>query len=149
MELIVAAHEDRSIRHLIRTNMQLLQRKIVDRSGKTGEHYVAHNLREYRLIWLAAAGGGLLTVLTAAIKLKVTHAGLPLFVEGLLAGLNYAVSFMLLHHFHLMLATKQPAMTAATLATLLRSRNRTERLDSVVEFTVRICARNLPPRSPT
>jgi len=78
-------------------------------------------------------------VLTAAIKLKVTHLGLPLFIEGLLAGLNYAVSFMLLHHFHLILATKQPAMTAATLATLLRSRDRTERLDKMVEFTVRIC----------
>ena len=138
-ELIVAAHDDRSILHLIRGNLQMLQRKIVDRSGKTGEHYVAHSRREYRFIWLAAAGGGLLTVLTAAIKLKVTHSGLPLFVEGLLAGLNYAASFMLLHHFHLILATKQPAMTAATLATLLRSRNRTERLDRMVEFTVRIC----------
>ncbi|HEX9451562.1 MAG TPA: hypothetical protein VF934_09135 [Burkholderiales bacterium] len=138
-ELIVAAHDDRSIRYLIRGNMQMLQRKIVDRSGKTGEHYVAHSPREYRFIWLAAAGGGLLTVLTAAIKLKVTHSGLPLFVEGLLAGLNYAVSFMLLHHFHLILATKQPAMTAATLARLLRSRDRTARMDSMVEFTVQIC----------
>ena len=138
-ELIVAAHDDRSIRHLIGGNLQMLQRKIVDRSGKTGEHYVAHSRREYRFIWLAAAGGGLLTVLTAAIKLKVSSSGLPLFVEGLLAGLNYAVSFMLLHHFHLILATKQPAMTAATLATLLRSRDRTERLDRMVEFTVRIC----------
>ena len=137
--LIVAAHDDRSIRHLIRGNLQMLQRKIVDRHGKTGEHYVAHSRREYRFIWLAAAGGGLLTVLTAAIKLKVTHSGLPLFIEGLLAGLNYAVSFMLLHHFHLILATKQPAMTAATLARLLRSRDRTERLDRMVEFTVRIC----------
>jgi site-specific recombinase len=139
-ELIVNAHDDRSIRHLIRGNMQMLQRKIVDRSGKTGEHYVAHSRREYRFIWLAAAGGGLLTVFTAAIKLKITHTGLPLFIEGLLAGLNYAVSFMLLHHFHLILATKQPAMTAATLATLLRSRDRTARMDSMVEFTVRICS---------
>lgn len=137
--LIVAAHEDRSIRHLIRTDLHLLQRKIVDRSGRTGEHYVARTLREYRHLWFAAAGGGLLMVLTAAVKLKVTHAGLPLFVEGMLSGLNYAVSFMLLHHFRLVLATKQPAMTAATLATLLRSRNRTERLDRVVDFTVRIC----------
>jgi site-specific recombinase len=47
---------------------------------------------------------------------------------------------MLMHHFHLVLATKQPAMTAATLATLLRSRDRTERLDGVVEFAVRICS---------
>ena len=138
--LIVAAHEDRSVRHLIRSDLHLLQRKIVDRSGKTGEHYVARNLREYRNIWFAAAGGGLLMVLAAAVKLKVTHAGLPLFVEGVLAGLNYAVSFLLLQHFHLMLATKQPAMTAAALATLLRSRNRTERLDRVVDFTVRICS---------
>ena len=138
--LIVAAHEDRSIRHLIRVDLHLLQRKIVDRAGKTGEHYVARNLREYHGIWFAAAGGGLLTVLTAAVKLKVTHAGLPLFVEGMLSGLNYAVSFMLLHHFHLMLATKQPAMTAATLATLLHSRDRAERLDRVVEFTMRICS---------
>ena len=137
--LIVAAHDDRGIRHLIGRNLQMLQRKIVDRQGKTGEHYVAHSRREYRVIWLAAAGGGLLTVLTAAIKLKVTHSGLPLFIEGLLAGLNYAVSFMLLHHFHLILATKQPAMTAASLARLLRSRDRTERLDRMVEFTVRIC----------
>ena len=138
--LIVAAHEDRSVRHLVRTDLHLLQRKIVDRSGKAGEHYVARNLREYRHIWFAAAGGGLLMVLTAAVKLKVTHTGLPLFVEGMLAGLNYAVSFMILQHFHLMLATKQPAMTAAALATLLRSRNRIERLDRVVEFTVRICS---------
>jgi site-specific recombinase len=138
VELIQAAHKDRSIRHLLRTNMKLLQRKIVDRSGKTGEHYVARSRNEYRAIWLAAAGGGLLTVLTAAVKLKVAHAGLPLFLEGLLAGLNYAVSFMLLHHFHLVLATKQPAMTAAALAALLRNRDRTARLDSVVEFTVQI-----------
>ncbi len=137
--LIVAAHEDRSIRHLIRADLHLLQRKIVDRSGKTGENYVARNLREYRHIWLAAGGGGLLTVVTAAVKFKVTHAGLPLFVEGMISGLNYAVTFMLLHHFHLMLATKQPAITAATLATLLRTRDRTEWLDRVVEFTVRIC----------
>ncbi|MET0580817.1 MAG: hypothetical protein ABWZ08_02465, partial [Pseudoxanthomonas sp.] len=138
VELVTAAQKDRSVRELVRSNMQLLQRKIVDRSGKTGEHYVATNAREYRLIWLAAAGGGLLTVLTAAVKLKVTHAGFPLFLEGLVSGLNYAISFMLLHHLHLVLATKQPAMTAATLAALLRNRDRKARLDGVVEFMLRI-----------
>lgn len=138
VELLLAAQKDRSVRELLRTSMKMLERKIVDRSGKTGEHYVAANSREYRMIWLAAAGGGLLTVLTAAIKLKVTHAGLPLFVEGLASGLNYAVSFMLLHHFHLVLATKQPAMTAATLASLLRNRDRTTRLDGVVDYMLRI-----------
>ncbi|HYN28214.1 MAG TPA: hypothetical protein VES94_07945 [Burkholderiales bacterium] len=138
--LVVAAHEDRSVHHLIRTDLRLFQRKIVDRSGKTGEHYVARNLREYRHIWFAAAGGGLLTVVTTAVHLNLTEGGLTLCVEGILAGLNYAVSFLLLHHFNLMLATRQPARTAATLATLLRSRDRNERLDRLVEFTVRVCS---------
>ena len=137
--LIMFAHQDRSAKHLLDNSMQLLERKIVERSGKTGEHYVARNLREYRHIWLAAAGGGLLTVLTAAVKLKVSAAGMPLFIEGLAAGLNYAVAFLLLHHLGLMLATKQPAMTAARLATLVQTRDRGERLDNIVEFMVRIC----------
>ena len=70
-----------------------------------------------------------------AHRLDSLISALPLFIEGLLGGLNYAVSFMLLHHFHLIRATKQPAMTAASLASLLRSRDRTERLDRMVEFT--------------
>ena len=138
--LVVAAYEDRSVRHLIRTDLRLLQRKIVDRSGKSGEHYVARNLREYRHIWFAAAGGGLLTVITTAVNLTLTEGGLTLCVESILASLNYAVGFLLLHHFNLMLATRQPAQTAATLATLLRSRDRNERLDRLVEFTVRVCS---------
>jgi site-specific recombinase len=141
--LTVLAHRDRSARHLLRESFRLLERKIVERSGKAGEHYVATTLREYRGIWLAAAGGGILTAVTAAVKLKIAGTGLPLFVEGLAVGLNYAVSFMLLHHFHLILATKQPAMTAAALATLLRTRDRTERLDRMVEYTVRICSSQL------
>ena len=59
--LIVAAHEDRSVRHLIGWNLRLLGRKIVDRAGETGEHYIAYTREEYRYIWRAAAGGGLMT----------------------------------------------------------------------------------------
>jgi hypothetical protein len=62
---------------------ELLQRKIVDRAGKTGEHYVAWTRKEYWHIWAAAAGGGLLTTVTAAVKIVIVGAGLALFVEGL------------------------------------------------------------------
>jgi site-specific recombinase len=139
-DLVVAAFEDRSVRRLIRTYVRRLQRKFVARSGIAGEHYVARNLREYRRVWFAAAGGGLFTVITTAVHLNLTKSGLPLCVEGILAGLNYAVSLMLLHHFNLMLATRQPARTAATLATLLLSGDRNARLDRLVEFTVRVCS---------
>ena len=136
--LIAANHRDRSLRHLISTNLQLLQRKIVERSGQAGEHYIAWTRAEYRSIWLAAAGGGLLTVFTAAFKTSIAGFGAPPFVTGLLSGLNYALSFLLLQYFGLILATKQPAMTAAALATIMRSRRGGERLDEVVNYAVQI-----------
>lgn len=137
--LITAVHEDRSVRHLVSWNLQLLGRKIVDRAGQTGEHYVAYSRDEYRHIWRAAAGGGLLTAGTAAVKLAISAAGLALFQEGLLAGINYAISFLLLQAFDLVLAAKQPAMTGARLAAILRERQGTDRLDEIVDFTSRIC----------
>jgi site-specific recombinase len=137
--LIVAAHEDRSVRHLVSWNLRLLGRKIVDRAGETGEHYIAYSREEYRHIWSAAAGGGLVTVGTAAVKLTIAGAGLALFQEGMLAGINYAVSFLMLQAFDLVLATKQPAMTGATLAAIFREQKGADRLDEIVDFTARIC----------
>lgn len=65
--------------------------------------------------------------------------GLPLFIEGLAAGINYAASFMLLHTFHLILATKQPAMTAAHLANIVRQKRGPERTQEIANFAAQIC----------
>jgi site-specific recombinase len=141
--LIAAAYQDRSITHLARSNLQLLSRKIVDRSGKTGEHYIAWTRREYWQIWGAAAGGGFVTTFTAAIKMVVVGAGFALFIEGLAAGLNYAVSFLLLQALGLVLATKQPAMTAAALANILRTHRGAQRVDDLVDYATQICRSQL------
>ena len=77
---------------------------------------------------------GLLTVFTAAIKMRIVEAQLPLFFEGFAAGTNYAVSFILLQVFGLVLATKQPATTAATFARIIRDnrgQERSSKLDRV------------------
>ena len=129
---------DRSLRMLAHNSFRLLAKKIVEWAGKTGEHYVTNNREEYRQMWYAALGGGLLTVGTAAIKLMVTHRGLPPFVEGFLAGLNYAVSFVLMHIFHLALATKQPSMTGAALANILQRSEDSFKMDELVAFVQRI-----------
>jgi site-specific recombinase len=138
-EVIRGRLHDSSLWDLAQNSSRLLARKIVEWAGKTGEHYVTCNREEYRQMWKAALGGGLLTVGTAAIKLMVTHRGLPLFVEGFLAGLNYAISFVLMHVFHLALATKQPSMTGATLAGILHSQgvSRTNELTAYVQRIVR------------
>ncbi len=73
------------------------------------------------------------------MKMAIAGAGLALFLEGLASGLNYAVSFLILQAFGLILATKQPAMTAAAFAAIIRDRKGSERLDVIVDYAARIC----------
>ena len=141
--LALYTEQDRSLLHLFAWNLHLLGRKIVDRSGETGEHYIARDRKEYRQIWLAAAGGGALTVGTAAIKAAVHGWHLPAGPEGMLYGLNYAVSFVLLQHLGLILATKQPAMTAAHLARIMRESEGTDREERVADTFARLASSQL------
>jgi site-specific recombinase len=78
-DVLRARFEDLSLSALLRENAGLLARKIVERAGKTGEHYIANTRNEYWGMWKAALGGGLLTVATAAIKIRITMAGFPPF----------------------------------------------------------------------
>jgi site-specific recombinase len=137
-DVMNARREDLSLRALFRQNTALIARKVVERTGKAGEPYIANTRSEYRAIWKASLGGGLLTVLTAAIKMRIVEAHFPPFVEGMAAGTNYAVSFLVLQHFHLALATKQPSVTAATFAGIVRSTGGQARMEKFAEFISRI-----------
>jgi site-specific recombinase len=137
-DVMNARRDDRSLRALFRENSALIARKVVERTGKTGEHYIANSRREYGDLWKASLGGGLLTVVTAAVKMRIVEAHFPPFVEGMAAGTNYAVSFIVLQHLHLALATKQPSVTAATIAGIVRTTRGRDRLEKVAEFISRI-----------
>lgn len=129
---------DTRVSALVRQNMNLLARKTVERTGHSGEHYIAQSQREYWRMWRAALGGGLVTVFTAAIKLHIVSEPLPPFVEGFLVGTNYAISFVILQIFGLALATKQPSMTAATLADIIRRNRGAERRNKIADFAASI-----------
>jgi len=126
--------DDMRLRFLFGQNLNLLARKTVERTGHGGEHYIAHSRRDYWLMWRAGAGGGLLTVFTAAIKMRLIESHFPLAIEGFLIGTDYAVSFVLLQIFGLALATKQPSMTAATLAGIVRENRGVARWSKISEF---------------
>jgi site-specific recombinase len=115
-ELVNANHASQSVAHLMRSNFSLLARKVVEYSADTGEHYIARDRAEYLKMLRMAAGGGLVTVVTVCVKFAISGAHLQATLEGVLAGINYAASFLLIHFLHFSLATKQPAMTAPTLA---------------------------------
>jgi site-specific recombinase len=136
--LVAGLLEDTRISALVRQNLDLLARKTVERTGHGGEHYIAHSIREYRLMWYAAIGGGLLTVFTAAVKLRVMESHWPPFIEGFLIGLDYAISFLLLQIFGLALATKQPSMTAATFAGIVRQNRGVSRRSKIADFAASI-----------
>ena len=142
-QLMEGRLSDLSLSSLMRENLNLISRKLVERTGESGEHYIAHNRGEYWQMWAAALGGGLLTVITAAIKLRILDAHLPPFVEGFVSGTNYAVSFVMLQMLGLVLATKQPAATAATFAGIIRESRGVEREHKLTDFVSRITSTQL------
>jgi site-specific recombinase len=121
-DLLVAREEDTTLRGLVKRTTGLLARRIVEVAGHGGEHYIAGTPAEYRAMWRSAAGGGLLMAFVAPIKWMIGWLKLPLFFAGFVAGLNYSLAFVAMQVLHLTLATKQPSMTAATLAAAIRER---------------------------
>ncbi len=135
--LLREAVDDTSLSALLRTNIRLLARRIIERAGETGEHYITESRAEYHKMMASAAGGGGLTAITMVIKVLISGAHLPLFFEGLFASLNYSLSFLLMHALGFTLATKQPAMTAATMAASVEEGERQGTHDRLVDLVAR------------
>jgi site-specific recombinase len=139
-ELSLARIRDQSIRDLFRSNTALLARKIIERAGDTGEHYITASRREYFKMLLSAGGGGVLTAGTAVLKYLAIGGGFAPFVEGFLVSANYGASWVLMQIMGFTLATKQPSMTAAALAgTLKEAAGHADRkLDDLVTIIARM-----------
>jgi len=129
---------DDSLRTLGQRNLALLARKIIERVGHSGEHYVTVNRRDYwRMLW-SAAGGGALTALTVIGKFLAKWQHFAPFIDGTLAAANYACSFLAMQFLGFTLATKQPSMTAAALAATIREAKGRHQLDELVALIARI-----------
>jgi len=131
--LIRANDAQGSIRSLLRENLKLMTRRIVESARKTGDHYITRDGNEYRAMLVSAAIGGAVTGLTVLVKIATVGHGLPPFLDGLVASANYALSFVLIHLLHGTLATKQPAMTAAAMAHKLNAPRARGRLRGFVD----------------
>ena len=105
-----------SVVDLLRQNCRLLTRKMVERSGETGEHYIARSREEYSVMLKSAAGGGAIMAVTAWLKTIILAWSLPGLMQGIAASLNYSTGFVAIQLTGSTLATKQPANTAPALA---------------------------------
>src|SRR5690606_39723613 len=105
---------------LINKKTRLNSRKFVDRSAVTCEHYITRDKASYKKMFKKAGGGGFYTGFTVVIKFMITAYPWPLFISGFAAAINYSISFLAIQFSGFTLATKQPSMTASTLASKMQ-----------------------------
>ena len=109
----------RKISKLLKENLVLICQKIVETNSETGEHYITRDRREHWEILKKSFGGGVMTGFTTLVKCLLYYVIAPPFILGLCAFTNYSVSFVGMQALDFTLATKQPAMTASSLASTL------------------------------
>jgi site-specific recombinase len=120
-DLVRALTEVGSVRALVARHYSLMARQVAERSAETGEHYITRDRGEYRQMLRRACGGGAVIAGTTFLKFALATLGLSAFWSGMAAGMNYAMSFLIVMLLHWTVATKQPAMTAPALAASLPS----------------------------
>ena len=110
-----------NVRQLINESTQLISYEITQHTAKTGEHYITESKLEYFSMLKAAVGGGFIVGLLCIIKTLLSKIDTSAFGHALYYSLNYSIGFITIYLMGYTLATKQPAMTAATLIKALES----------------------------
>lgn len=131
--LVTVARDRRSVRALFSQHTSQLARRVAERSAETGEHYITRSRDAYMNMLARASGGGAVLAGTTFMKFVVLSLGLSPFLAGFGAGVNYAVSFVLVQWLHFTVATKQPAMTAPAMAAKLADVHSDEAVEGFVD----------------
>ncbi len=130
-----------SLGPFIDRSTQVVAREITQHTGRTGEHYITTSSKEYRGMLRTALGGGAVVAFACLLKAWFGSLEGSLFFHAFLYSMNYAVAFIAIYLLHFTLATKQPAMTASTIAHALdegRDDPRDDRYDDLSELVARV-----------
>lgn len=114
--LAQASTEQGSIGAVWRSSTQMLSKSITVNKSGHGEHYITRDRSAYFTLMRSAAGAGVIIALMALVKIYIESLGFNPFDKAVLVSLNYGLGFVLIHILHFTVATKQPAMTAASFA---------------------------------
>lgn len=122
LDITEALYSERSVRALLASNSELLALQVTENASRTGEHYVSTNQQGYWGMYRSAAGAGTIIAVMATLKTLGARLVLAPMMQALLNSMIYSLGFMLIHVLHFTVATKQPAMTAAALASTVQHR---------------------------
>lgn len=136
-ELVQSDNEKYSITKHFSENLSLLAFKVIENTSKKGEHYITDSTLEYWKMFQKAMGGGFIVAFLCLFKTYIYYQHFPPFGEAFFYSMNYSLGFVIIHLLGFTLATKQPAMTASTIAASLDSKNNKD-LSYSVDLLVRL-----------
>jgi site-specific recombinase len=130
----------RSVRDYFRRHSYLLARRISERNGASGEHYIGHSGEQLTKILISSIGAGIIVVPMAILKLWLMHNPFPPLIHALMIWAVYSMGFLAMQFLGYTLATKLPSFTANYLANRLREQkdhNLNEGLREEVRLLIR------------
>ena len=116
-----------NLRDLIYDSTTLQSHLITSHTAETGTGYITSSPREYLNMLKKASGGGIIVGALCVIKMLYGYTSGSEFSHAFLYSFNYAMGFIMIYLMNFTLATKQPAMTAATMAKVLSEGKNTQR----------------------
>lgn len=137
-KIVKLENQKNSIRKFFNDTISLLAYEMTEHSGKTGEHYVTATAKEYFQMFYDALKGGFIVGFMVISKFLINALHLPIFQDTLLKAFNYSFGFVGIQLIHGTVATKQPSMTAATIAQSIESRGESEEIIELGEFVIRV-----------
>ena len=108
-----------NVKELADDSTRLLSHLITNHTAETGSHYIASGKKAYVNMFWKASGGGVIVGALCVLKMMYSYSPGSEFMHAILYSFNYAMGFIMIYLMHYTLATKQPAMTAATMAKAL------------------------------
>ncbi|WP_226064641.1 site-specific recombinase [Kaistella polysaccharea] len=108
-----------NLRELFLDSTTLKSHLITNHTAETGTHYIASTGKDYMKMFWKASGGGVIVGALCVLKLLYSYIPGSDFSHAFLYSFNYAMGFIMIYLMKYTLATKQPAMTAATMAKVL------------------------------
>jgi site-specific recombinase len=105
-----------SLRKYYSEHADLYTLEIVEHTAQKGEKYLAENHQEYiSFLKKGLLGGAFISVFALFKIIMANYVSSPI-PQAFLFSINYALCFVIVYFFGGIIATKQPAMTASTIA---------------------------------
>lgn len=105
-----------SLRELFSQSFGYVAYQIAEHKGYKGTKYITTTWKEYAKMLIAAMWGGFIICFVGIFKSVLSLFHMNPFAQGIANSINYSAGFVAIEETHSILATKQPAFTASSVA---------------------------------